>query len=275
MDGELICNYKKCRKRLNSFAWVTSCSHIFCDDDGGREFNKSYTCPACENTLSGKFDIIRIDLQPNEQYRSMVLAGQKPETIMEICTRALSFWTYQAHQERTYQEYVASKAKERAVQLEQYYEQIVSHTQRELTSLKTQLSASKKELESTKMKHSEISDKLMERNRQYQKLQSLYDAMRRKCITPMSFEGNSGDATPTLTPKHRKRIPSQSFTMPLSSGDDILRQPNQGDHVQQRKPTNSPPERDFVLRPNSTPTVGECSNHAEKSRFSLNFKTSR
>jgi len=25
----------------------------------------------------------------------MVLAGQKPEVIMEICTRALSFWTYQ------------------------------------------------------------------------------------------------------------------------------------------------------------------------------------
>jgi hypothetical protein len=25
----------------------------------------------------------------------MVLAGQKPETIMDICSRALSFWTYQ------------------------------------------------------------------------------------------------------------------------------------------------------------------------------------
>lgn len=25
----------------------------------------------------------------------MVLAGQRPEVIMEICTRAVSFWTYQ------------------------------------------------------------------------------------------------------------------------------------------------------------------------------------
>ena len=25
----------------------------------------------------------------------MVLAGQKPEVIMEICSRALAFWTYQ------------------------------------------------------------------------------------------------------------------------------------------------------------------------------------
>ncbi|XP_021349651.1 E3 ubiquitin-protein ligase CCNB1IP1-like isoform X2 [Mizuhopecten yessoensis] len=260
MDGELICNYKKCRKRLNSFAWVTSCSHIFCDEDGAKEFNKSYTCPACENTLSGKFDIIRIDLQPNEQYKSMVLAGQKPETIMEICTRALSFWTYQAHQERTYQEYVATKAKERAVQLEQYYEQIVSRTQTELTSLKTQLSASKKELDTTKKKHNEIAEKLLERNRQYQKLQ-----------------GNSGDGTPSLGSTDRKRTTGQSFTMPLSSGDDILRQQSHGHHNQQRKHTNSPPEREFVLRPNSTPTVGDLSNHAEAgtSRFNLTFHTPR
>ena len=25
----------------------------------------------------------------------MVLAGQKPEVVMEICSRALAFWTYQ------------------------------------------------------------------------------------------------------------------------------------------------------------------------------------
>lgn len=29
----------------------------------------------------------------------MVLAGQKPEVIMEICSRALAFWTYQVRHE--------------------------------------------------------------------------------------------------------------------------------------------------------------------------------
>ena len=28
MDDDLICNFKKCRKRLNTVAWVTSCSRI-------------------------------------------------------------------------------------------------------------------------------------------------------------------------------------------------------------------------------------------------------
>ena len=72
--------------------------------------------------LPNKFDVVRVDLQPNEQYKSvcpvvhtcitththnhpliyihahmhkMVLAGLRPEVIMEICSRAISFWTYQ------------------------------------------------------------------------------------------------------------------------------------------------------------------------------------
>ncbi|XP_064616518.1 E3 ubiquitin-protein ligase CCNB1IP1-like isoform X2 [Liolophura sinensis] len=192
MDGELVCNFKKCRKRLSGYAWVSSCSHIFCDEDGTREFNKAYTCPACESNLSGKFDIVRIDLQPSEQYKSMVLAGQKPEVVMEVCTRALSFWTYQAHQERTYQEFLASKAKEKVVQLEQYYEQIIGRTQTELNTLKTQLLGVKKDLDSTKKKYNEVSEKLMERSRQYQKLQSLYDGLRRKSITHSTFETDGG-----------------------------------------------------------------------------------
>ena len=41
----------------------------------------------------------------------------------------------QTHQERMYQEYVANKAKEKISQLEQYYEQIVSKTQTEITCI--------------------------------------------------------------------------------------------------------------------------------------------
>ena len=72
--------------------------------------------------LPNKFDVVRVDLQPSEQYKSvrpvvhtcmgieyiyslststdtcthkMVLAGLRPEVVMEICSRAVSFWTYQ------------------------------------------------------------------------------------------------------------------------------------------------------------------------------------
>lgn len=47
----------------------------------------------------------------------------------------------------------------------------------------------KKVLEEYKKKFSDISEKLMERNRQYQKLQGLYDSLRLRNITIANQEG--------------------------------------------------------------------------------------
>eukprot|EP00118_Oscarella_pearsei_P006060 m.27682 g.27682 ORF g.27682 m.27682 type:complete len:311 (+) comp30276_c0_seq1:75-1007(+) len=211
MEVDLVCNHKRCRKRLGKYAWVTSCSHIFCDEDGTREFSKSTThaCPACETVLSDKQEIVRVDLQPSDQYKSMVLAGQRPEVVMEICSRAISFWSYQAYYERTYQEYIASHAKEKCSQLQQYYEQALSRSQTELQSLKQQVQGTKKEIEEEKKRSNDVSEKLMEKSRQYQKLQAMYDSLRRRAITPGTFGS-------TDEPRARQQPPpSTRFDMPL------------------------------------------------------------
>ena len=93
-DDSLVCNFKKCRKRLTNFCWVTSCSRksrltyqqllwdtvralldslldVFCDEDAEREFSKGLICPACETQLPGNRDITRVDLQPSEEYKSV------------------------------------------------------------------------------------------------------------------------------------------------------------------------------------------------------------
>lgn len=95
-EDMLLCNYRKCRIRLSGYAWVTACSHIFCDQHGSGEFSRSPAiCPACNSTLSGKLDIVRTELSPSEEYKAMVLAGLRPEIVLDISSRALAFWTYQ------------------------------------------------------------------------------------------------------------------------------------------------------------------------------------
>ncbi|CAB3991793.1 E3 ubiquitin- ligase CCNB1IP1-like [Paramuricea clavata] len=259
MDNDLLCNFRKCRKRLSSFSWVTSCSHIFCDEDGTREFNKAYVCPACETNLSGKFDIVRIDLHPSEQYKSMILAGQRPETIMEICSRALSFWTYQAHQERTYQEYVSNKAKEKNVQLENYYEQLIAKSQQEISSLKSEISTKVKELEETKKRLHEASEKLQERSRQHQKLQVMYDTLRRKSINHSVF--NYGDAVVTDVGRRKS-----AFDLTLGTAADILSRNGHSNSLVDLSRiggTNALvnlPEKEFVWKPMST-VEDQCEVH--------------
>ncbi|KAF6350940.1 cyclin B1 interacting protein 1 [Rhinolophus ferrumequinum] len=95
-EDMLLCNYRKCRMKLSGYAWVTACSHIFCDQHGSGEFSRSPAiCPACNSTLSGKLDIVRTELNPSEEYKAMVLAGLRPEIVLDISSRALAFWTYQ------------------------------------------------------------------------------------------------------------------------------------------------------------------------------------
>lgn len=92
----LQCNSHKCRAKLSGFAWVTACSHVFCDHHGSEAFSRAPSiCPVCSTMLSGKLDVFRTELVPSEQYKAMVLVGLQPETVLEISHNALLFWTYQ------------------------------------------------------------------------------------------------------------------------------------------------------------------------------------
>ncbi|XP_053118679.1 E3 ubiquitin-protein ligase CCNB1IP1 [Hemicordylus capensis] len=188
-EDMLLCNYRKCRVKLSGYAWVTACSHIFCDQHGSGEFSRSpAVCPACSSALSGKLDIVRTELSPSEEYKAMVLAGLRPEIILDISSRALAFWTYQVHQEHLYQEYTYSKAEGHLKQMEKVYTQQLQSKDMEMTSMKSEVSSLKKVLEEYKKKFTELSEKLMERNRQYQKLQGLYDSLRLRNIAVASQE---------------------------------------------------------------------------------------
>ncbi|XP_020504918.1 E3 ubiquitin-protein ligase CCNB1IP1 isoform X2 [Labrus bergylta] len=178
-DVTLLCNYPKCRTKLSGFAWVTACSHAFCDQHGSGEFSRSPAiCPACSSALSGKLDIVRTELSPSEEYKAMVLAGLRPDIVLDISARALAFWSYQVHQERMYQEYSFSRAAVRLKQLEKMLSQQNQSRELELTAMRGEIASQKKVMEEYKRQYGEVSERLMERNRQYQKLRGLYDSLR-------------------------------------------------------------------------------------------------
>lgn len=74
--------------------------------------------------------------------------------------------------------------------MEKIYTQQIQSKDVELTSMKGEVTSMKKVLEEYKKKFSDISEKLMERNRQYQKLQGLYDSLRLRNITIANQESN-------------------------------------------------------------------------------------
>ncbi|KAB5579286.1 hypothetical protein PHYPO_G00193360 [Pangasianodon hypophthalmus] len=189
-DYSLICNFPKCRGRLSGFAWVTACSHIFCDRHGSGEFSRTPAiCPACSSALSGKLDIVRTELAPSEQYKAMVLVGLRPETVLDISHRALAFWTYQVNQERLLMEYSLSRAEVQVGQMEKVMAQQNQSKEHELNAMREEIASLNKRLEEYKRKYSEVSELLVKRNRQYQKLQGLFETLRLRTMEASDKDG--------------------------------------------------------------------------------------
>ncbi|XP_073509871.1 E3 ubiquitin-protein ligase CCNB1IP1 [Phyllobates terribilis] len=179
----LLCNFPKCRMKLSNRVWVTACSHIFCDQHGSGEFSRSPTvCPVCTTALSSKLDVLRTELNPAEEHKAIMLAGLRPEVVLDICSLALAFWTYQVYQERLYQEYKYSQAEGHLKQVEKLHAHQIQSKDSELVAMKGEVNSLKKILEEYKRKYNELSEKLMERNRQYNKLQVMYDGVRLRNI---------------------------------------------------------------------------------------------
>ena len=65
-----------------------------------------------------------------------VLSGLRPDLIIEICSRALSFWTYQTTQEAYFQEMLYKNLEEKYTQLETQVQGIVRDAQSEITCKK-------------------------------------------------------------------------------------------------------------------------------------------
>ncbi|XP_065343262.1 E3 ubiquitin-protein ligase CCNB1IP1-like [Cloeon dipterum] len=180
-DVDLMCNFKSCLKLLKKSAWVTSCSHIFCDEDGMRELmsaNSNCKCPVCGAALSHSSDIVKVELNPTEHFKSMVLTGLSPEIVMDIMNRSFSFWTYQTSLTRKHQEGVIKSYKDKLSKLESSYESLVAKIRQEVHVLRKKVEEMEKERQELLSRLDDSARKLSERNRENQKLHNACNAIR-------------------------------------------------------------------------------------------------
>ncbi|KAF9182147.1 hypothetical protein BGZ51_004896 [Haplosporangium sp. Z 767] len=66
---------------------------------------------------------------------SSILSGLRPEVIMEICTRAISFWTYQTSQEAKYQEMTRKSLEDKLSLVEKQLQRMTRDVNIELSGM--------------------------------------------------------------------------------------------------------------------------------------------
>ncbi|KAL1238428.1 E3 ubiquitin-protein ligase [Trichinella pseudospiralis] len=168
--------------KLEGHAWVTVCSHIFCDHDGREHFSNTLICPACDYALKEKWAVLRINLNLSDHFKAMVLAGQKPEIIIEICSNALTFWNYQIYQESLYQEWVNKKLREQSLVAEQQYQEVIGKLQAEIRTMKIKLEEAEKDARTVLDRYEELASKYNDKVRDNFKLVNNYESLRRRSV---------------------------------------------------------------------------------------------
>lgn len=181
--SDIVCNLKNCRKTLENEAWITICSHAFCMEHGKQEFGNVsknvVTCPACNTELSEKFDIVQADLNPSEGFKSIVLAGLKPDIIMDVAMRAISFWNYQIKEETRYHQNVGKYLREKLNNSENSNSALVQNLKMKLATNKSSVDSLQSELEKQKRQNEQYFVMLEEKERKIQKLKYQLDNLKR------------------------------------------------------------------------------------------------
>ncbi|TFK27014.1 hypothetical protein FA15DRAFT_587246 [Coprinopsis marcescibilis] len=183
MDIELRCNRLTCRATLADKAVVVG-SHVFCVNCANELFNASRLCPACETSLTEPDDVVVspschkapiplchvCSLHPTNDYKTSVLSGLSPATILEICSRAVSFWQYQIHQESTLQQAVVRNVNDKNMQLQRQLDNVVREGKRRIELLANKKAEIERDLELERKKVRELQEAAREQAKEYQKL---------------------------------------------------------------------------------------------------------
>ncbi|EIM88500.1 uncharacterized protein STEHIDRAFT_54448 [Stereum hirsutum FP-91666 SS1] len=193
MDTDLKCNRLNCRRALNDKAvndptiisvFIPSCRFLFTVDCANELFGAARLCPACETSLTEPcvpLGLLRwtipyntsltvCSLHPTNDYKTSVLSGLNPSTILEICSRAVSFWQYQIHQENSFQQAVLRNLNDKIAILQKQLDNVVREANGEINLLSNKVLELERDAEVERRKIRDMQDAAKERDKEYQKL---------------------------------------------------------------------------------------------------------
>ncbi|GIJ92015.1 hypothetical protein Asppvi_010990 [Aspergillus pseudoviridinutans] len=222
MDFYLRCNALKCRTQLKEQAVVTTCSHIFClpcaDTLGlSRPTHGERRCPACQTVLVNPDDAASTVLNPSEDYKTSVLSGLDPNTIMECASRALVFWAYQTTQEmcvllsfpfnfcvnfltedRFYQEYLGKSLTEKYSTLNTHMDRVIHNANTEISALQAKLNDKQTTEEQLRRKNQELVDLYREKCKKFAQITNLYNLLKSRAMRSQMKTAASDTVSQTL-----------------------------------------------------------------------------
>ncbi|GAA5837400.1 hypothetical protein JCM9279_005673 [Rhodotorula babjevae] len=190
-------------------AVVTTCSHIFCIECANALFSTPQVCPACETSLPDLDDVAQMTFNPHDSWKTSILSGMSPTTILDIASRALNFYTYQVQQEGAFQALITKNAQERIAVLESQCNTITRDAHAEIRLLKDRVKAAEEGLALERRRAHELQETHRANAKAYFKLKAQYDKAKQRALLqpgdatsfPAALHGAGVGSTPAHTPR--------------------------------------------------------------------------
>lgn len=167
-----------CWRDLEGRAISTTCGHLLCTEDASKILSNDGACPICDQVLS-KSLMKPVDINPNEEWINMAMAGISPQILMKSAYRSVMFYIAQRDLEMQYKmNRVVAQCRQKCEGMQAKFSEKMEQVHTAYQKMGKRCQMMEQEVENLTKDKQELQEKFSEKSRQKRKLDEMYDQLR-------------------------------------------------------------------------------------------------
>ncbi|KAG6637091.1 E3 ubiquitin-protein ligase CCNB1IP1 homolog isoform X2 [Carya illinoinensis] len=167
-----------CWRELEGRAISTTCGHLLCTDDASKILGNDGACPICDQVLS-KSLMKPVDINPNDEWINMAMAGISPQILMKSAYRSVMFYIGQKELEMQFKmNRIVAQCRQKCEAMQEKFTEKLEQVHTAYQKMAKRCQMMEQEIESLSKDKQELQEKFSEKSRQKRKLDEMYDQLR-------------------------------------------------------------------------------------------------
>ncbi|XP_061355708.1 E3 ubiquitin-protein ligase CCNB1IP1 homolog isoform X2 [Gastrolobium bilobum] len=167
-----------CWREVEGRAISTTCGHLLCTDDANKILSNDGACPICDQVLS-KSLMKPVDINPNDEWINMAMAGVSPQILMKSAYRSVMFYIGQKELEMQFKmNRIVAQCRQKCETMQEKFTEKLEQVHTAYQKMAKRCQMMQQENESLTKDNQELQEKFAEKSRQKRKLDEMYDQLR-------------------------------------------------------------------------------------------------
>ncbi|XP_020418639.1 E3 ubiquitin-protein ligase CCNB1IP1 homolog isoform X6 [Prunus persica] len=167
-----------CWREVEGRAVSTTCGHLLCTEDASKILGNDGACPICDQVLS-KSLMKPVDINPNDEWVNMAMAGVSPQILMKSAHRSIMFYIGQKELEMQFKmNRIVAQFRQKCEAMQEKFTEKLEQVHTAYQKMAKRCQMMEQEIESLSKDKQELQEKFAEKSRQKRKLDEMYDQLR-------------------------------------------------------------------------------------------------